>query len=130
MGIVIRAGYCKVCLAKVVKGRKYCDKHRPVSKYRATKTEQDGVLFDSKKEAGRFKLLAMLAKEGVIEDLRRQVRFPLKVNGVLVCVYVADFAYVADGDNVVEDVKGKRTALYNLKAKLFLAIHGFPITEV
>ena len=78
----------------------------------------------------RHSHLSLLEKGGKIEDLRRQVRYPLSVNGVLVCVYVADFVYRENGKEVVEDVKGFRTKEYRLKAKLFAAVMGFAIEEV
>lgn len=61
--------------------------------------------------------------------MQRQVRFPLEVNGVLVCHYVADFVYVEAGRRVVEDAKGFRTPIYKLKRRLMLALHNVEIRE-
>lgn len=66
---------------------------------------------------------------GAISGLRLQVRFPLRVNGVTVANYLADFVYVRDGRRVVEDVKGMRTAVYKLKCRLMQAVHGIEILE-
>lgn len=73
----------------------------------------------------------MMERGGLIIDLWRQVRFPLFVNDVLICNYVADFVYSEDinGKLVVEDVKGHRTEIYRLKKKLMLACHGITIKE-
>ena len=43
--------------------------------------------------------------------------------------YKADFVYLQDGKNVIEDVKGVRTDKYKLKYKMMLE-HGYKITEV
>ena len=94
------------------------------------KTVVDGRTFDSKKEAAHFALLKKRQQAGEISALRLQVRFPLKVNGVKVAAYVADFTFVEKGRRVVLDVKGVRTAIYKLKARLMLAIHGIEIQEV
>lgn len=70
---------------------------------------------------------------GLIAGLRRQVRFPLKVNGVRVCVYVSDFVYIEGRRRVVEDVKSEFTRklpVYRLKRKLMLAVYGIAIREV
>lgn len=100
------------------------------SKYGNKKTVIDGLAFDSKREALRWLLLRTEEIAGEITNLRRQIRYPLKVNGKLVTTYVADFVYERDGATVVEDAKGHRTREYINKAKLFEAIHGFPIREV
>ena len=82
-----------------------------VSKYRAVRTEVDGITFASKKEAARYGELKLLEKAGEINGLCCQVSIPLVVNDVQVCRYVCDFMYhpVVDGKIqgwVVEDVKG------------------------
>jgi hypothetical protein len=104
-----------------------------VSKYGAIRTEVDGISFASKKEARRYSELRLLERAGDIGALVLQPRYPLKVNGKLICTYVADFEYYpADPQKskVVEDAKGVRTPVFAIKAKLFEALHGFPVTEV
>lgn len=104
-----------------------------MSKYGAVRTEVDGISFASKKEARRYGELKLLQRAGKIENLSLQPRFPLVVNGLKVCTYVGDFLYGIPGDAsslVVEDAKGFKTPEYKLKAKLFKALNGFPITEV
>jgi hypothetical protein len=102
------------------------------SKYGAQRTEVDGITFASKKEARRYGELKLLQRAGTIRDLKLQPRFPLTVNGRLVCTYVGDFEYltVPIGARIVEDAKGFKTPEYKLKAKLFKALNGFEITEV
>ncbi len=92
----------------------------------------DGIKFDSRKEAARWVELLTLESAGVLTGLRRQVRIPIQVNGVKVCVYVADFTYTRNGREVVEDVKSEFTKmlpLYRLKKKM-LAAWGVEINEV
>lgn len=105
------------------------------SKYHARKTTVDGITFDSKREADRYLVLKSMEEDGLIEDLRRQVRYELipafDVDGkhYRPVYYVADFVYVEDGKEVVEDVKGMRTDVYRLKAKLFARRYGKVIKE-
>lgn len=105
------------------------------SKYHARKTTVNGIMFDSRREADRYLVLKGMEEDGVIEDLRRQVRYELipafDVDGrhYRPVFYVADFVYVEDGKEVVEDVKGMRTDVYRLKSKLFARRHGMNIKE-
>lgn len=102
------------------------------NKYRNRRVVIDGLKFDSVREAKRWKQLATLERAGVINSLKRQVRFPLMVNDKLVCTYIADFTYVDEsGQKVIEDSKGYATQLFRTKAKLFAALHpGLSITTV
>lgn len=102
---------------------------RPL-KYRNLKTLVDGIVFDSQKEARRYGELKLLVRSGEIHSLELQPRFPVVINGVKVCTYVADFGYVDHtGSPVVEDSKGFKTPIYNLKKKLVKAVHGIDILE-
>jgi len=109
------------------------------SKYRAIKTEIDGIVFDSKREAARYVELRYAMRAGRITGLKYQVRFQL-LPGCLIegdkrktpaLCYVADFVYRdAAGDQVVEDVKGVRLPMYKLKRRLMWQLLGLRITEV
>lgn len=105
------------------------------SKYHAKKTTVDGITFDSRREADRYLVLKSMEEDRTIEDLRRQVRYELipafDVDGkhYRPVYYVADFVYVEDGKEVVEDVKGMRTDVYRLKSKLFARRYGKVIKE-
>ena len=116
-------------------------KHAPKvtrSKYGAVKTTVDGIVFDSAKEAKRYGELKVLEKAGEIGDLVTQPIFQLWAHtGVVddapatIGVYRADFAYVTKlGADVVEDVKGFKTALYRWKKKHVEAQYGIQIREV
>lgn len=114
-----------------------------MSKYKNKKTEVDGMVFDSIKEANRWLELKLLEKAGEISDLKRQVKYTLiptqKIGGKVVereCYYLADFEYMQSGEKIVEDVKGYRDsrtaayAKYVIKRKLMLERYGIRIREV
>ena len=105
---------------------KYPKRH----KYNAKKIKIDEIEFDSKKEAKRYLELKMLEKAGKIKDLKLQPAFLLQEGfyyrgkAIRQITYRADFEYVDEkGNKVVEDVKGFKTDVYNLKKKLFLKKH-------
>jgi Protein of unknown function (DUF1064) len=97
------------------------------SKYRAKRTNG----FASKKESARYDELCLMQKAGLIAELKTQVRFIFTIGGIDICTYVADFTYIdlASGKKIVEDVKGYRTNVYKIKARLMLAVHGIEILE-
>ncbi len=100
-------------------------------KYRAVKTTVDGITFDSKKEAARYKELKVLENTGHIKKLELQKRYDFVINQLKLGFYKADFVYW-DNENdeeVVEDVKGIKTPMYNLKKKLMKAIYQIDIFE-
>lgn len=105
------------------------------SKYHAKKTCVDGIIFDSRREADRYLVLKSMEEDGAIEDLRRQVRYELvpafDVDGkhYRPVYYVADFTYRENGHEVIEDVKGMKTDVYVLKAKLVAYRYGMNIRE-
>lgn len=101
---------------------------RTWNKFRAKRCEHDGIKFASMAEGRRYLELRMEEAAGLISDLKLQVKFPLEVCGIKVCTYIADFVYYRDGKEVVEDKKGMRTPVFNLKKKLFEAITGKLIT--
>jgi hypothetical protein len=93
----------------------------------------DGVRFDSRKEARRWADLKVMEAAGAISGLRLQVRIPIVVNGVRVCVYIADAVYIEAGRRVIEDTKSavtRRLPVYRLKRKLLAALYGIEIREV
>lgn len=122
------------------------------SKYGAKKVTVDGITFDSKKEANRYRELKLLEKAGKISGLQLQAKFVLippqyEPTGELYkkgekkgqpkmrlvereCSYLADFVYKENGETVVEDSKGMRTKEYIIKRKLMLYVHKIKIREV
>jgi len=91
--------------------------------------------YRSQKERDRHQSLLLLERGGYISELRREVPFPL-ADAVTVqgrrrpaVRYYADFTYRNPDGFVVEDCKGMRTPVYNLKRHLMKAIHGIDILE-
>ena len=113
-----------------------------MSKYRNKKVLVDGVAFDSKKEAKRYRELKLLEDAGIIEKLERQVKFDLLPNqkdpdGKVIerkVQYVADFVYMKNGKVIVEDVKGYRDGgayrVFVIKRKLMLYRFGLRVIEI
>ena len=99
------------------------------NKYRAIKTIVDDITFDSKKEAKRYSQLKLMLKAKAIFDLKLQPKFDLIINDIKIGFYKADFEYIENGKRVVEDVKGMKTPIYNLKKKMIKAIYGIDIFE-
>lgn len=101
-------------------------------KYGNVKTRVGGLNFDSKAEARRYEDLLILQRAREIGDLECQTRFDLAINGVKLGFYKCDFSYLdlRTGQRVVEDVKGVRTPIFNLKAKLVKALHGISISVI
>ena len=101
-------------------------------KYNAKNTVVDGITFDSKKEAVRYKELKALELVGKIDRLELQPRFVLmdgfryEGKAIRKIEYIADFLYrdLSTYELVVEDVKGVKTDVYKLKKKLFLKHYG------
>ena len=90
-----------------------------------------GILFPSKKEAGRYLELLNLEKFGHIHNLELQTKFPIEIKGQKVFTYKADFTYFTEkGDFVIEDVKGVKTPIYRLKKKCVEAFYGHSIVEI
>lgn len=101
------------------------------NKYNANPREVDGIVFDSKKEANRYKELLMLLKAGEISMPKLQVEFQLNGDGEFSYKYIADFVYTTkEGVRVVEDAKGFRTKEYKRKRRLMKKIHGIDIHEI
>ncbi len=103
---------------------------RKVAKYGNTKTDVDGIKFDSKLEARRYTELKYMQMAGEITELELQPEYEFSINGVLVCKYRADFAYIRANVRVVEDAKGVKTPEYIIKKKLMRAVYNIEIKEI
>lgn len=107
----------------MIKGR------RKKTKYGNKKTIYDGITFDSIVEKDRYILLRKREKEGKIQGLKLQKRYLLqeafKYRGKAVRAihYVADFYYIEDEEEIVEDVKGVLTEVFKIKQKIFKYIY-------
>lgn len=92
----------------------------------------DFTTFDSNGEAMRWAALELMEQAGLISDLTRQVRFPLmacRADGMTAKVgeYIADFCYVENDKQVIEDFKGAMTDIAALKLR-WMEVMGLPVT--
>lgn len=102
-----------------------------MSKYRSQRVQADGYTFDSEAEYARYCVLKLAEREGEISDLEVHPKFDLHcLGGQRICRYEADFVYIEDGQRVVEDVKGMKTAVYRLKKRWVEAEYGITVTEI
>lgn len=115
--------------------------HRSIkSKYGAIRTVIDGITFASKAEARRYSYLKLALAAGRIRNLKLQPKYELHVmhwlssSPVKIGAYIADFGYEMKNGvewvDVVEDVKGFKTPIYNWKKRHLRAEHGIEIREV
>lgn len=95
-------------------------------KYGSEKEKTDNITFDSGREGSRYRDLKFQEEHGYISNLRLQVPFVLiekfkynrkTIRGVK---YYADFVYIKDGNEIVEDSKGYKTPVYIIKRKMLL----------
>jgi hypothetical protein len=114
---------------------------RSTRKYLNKKTELDGYMFDSKREAERWAELKLLERAGDITDLKRQVGFVLAPavrytphgRQKPALKLIADFSYIDlkhGGRVVVEDVKGVLTTAFHIKRHLMKAMLGITVEIV
>jgi len=98
------------------------------TKFASVSTIVDGVKFDSKKEANRYRDLKMLQAGGKIKDLKWQIKFELiptqtyKGQTLRRVSYYADFSYydTEKNETIIEDVKGIKTTEYIIKKKMLI----------
>lgn len=114
----------------------------PKNKFNAVKEKVDGIEFDSKTEAKRYRELVMRVRAGEIKDLEVQpvyvlvksVKFSGDAKAKPAMRYTADFRYydIKKGEVVVEDVKSKATAKltdYKMRRHMMLAFHNIEVLE-
>lgn len=105
------------------------------AKYGNLKTEYNGTIFMSKKEANYAQELDYMKRATNLRDrvtsYEMQVPFQVILNGKKICKYLLDFQVLyADGHIEYVDVKGVRTQMYSLKKKLVEAQFSIIIKEV
>lgn len=127
----LKKSACARINQKVIEELENPKKSRKKSKYGNSQTEVDGIIFDSKKEADRYRDLSFLLKRGIIGLLRLQVPYELNEGGSHSLKYIADFVYIIaeTGQEIVEDTKGHRTKDYIRKRRLMKKVHGIIIKE-
>ena len=95
-------------------------------KFRAKKTERDGMKFPSKKEAAYYDALKLFQNNGELLFFLRQVPFHLPGNVKVVVDFVE---FWADGTVNFIDVKGYKTPQYKRNKKLVEALYPIEIIE-
>lgn len=109
----------------------------------------DGITFDSRREAARYRELKLLHRAGEITEPELQPKYPLKVYqpdgtyrdvkirstgypGGRTASYTADFRYLdkRKGCQIVEDVKGMDTTASRLRRAVVEAIYRIEITLI
>ena len=106
-------------------------------KYHNQPCDYDGHHFDSMAERDRYIELKLMQEMGVIEGLELQKKYVLQQKGkypsgrkYTEISYIADFVYKYNGEIIVEDVKGVKTAVYQLKKKMMAGVYGIEVQEV
>ncbi len=92
---------------------------------------EDGLVFDSKLEAGAYRLLTnwnVPFDRQVEFELESKFEFEGRIYRAV--KYVADFVLDPKGKRLVVDVKGFRTKMYQLKKKLLLKKYSVQIQEI
>jgi hypothetical protein len=82
-------------------------------------------------EGKRYNELLLLEKAKQIHSLTLQPSYHIIINGHKICRVVLDFEYVtANGEKVIEDVKGRDNAVSKLKRKMVEAAYGFKVSII
>jgi hypothetical protein len=107
---------------------------RAQNKFGNTPTLYKGRRFASQLEASHAAELDMLRRakdpSQQVKSVEYQYRIPIVMNGIKCGTYVADFYVLfADGHKEIQETKGFKTQLYNLKKKLVEAQYGEKIIE-
>jgi hypothetical protein len=102
------------------------------NKYNAKRCELDGIKFDSLMEMKYYQELKLRRKANEIDFIRCHPRFPIELNGAVVCQVELDFQYFdnATQKTIFVDVKGIYPPISRLKHKLFRAQYGEIVTIV
>lgn len=105
------------------------------TKYNSRKTEYNGVLYDSKKEAEFAECLDWRLRAHDLKSWSRQVPFPIVINGIKCFSLILDFEVINnDGSHSYYDVKGYKKgdayARFTLKKKCVEAMYNIKIEEV
>lgn len=115
-------------------GQEAAPERKRRSKYGALKVYFDRIWFDSTKEYRRYRELRLMERAGAIKDLVVHPSFPLNAsNGVPIGIYTADFRYLENGAEVVEDAKSPPTAkkeTFRRNLKIMREQHGIEVKVV
>lgn len=113
-------------------------KKKKKSKYKNNKTEVDGIIFDSAREARHYGELNLQVAGGQVASFELQPTIEIvpkckRQDGSMqrAIKYIGDFkVFYPDGTVQIHDVKGAKTAEFLIKEKLLWALHGIEIVVV
>lgn len=92
-------------------------------KYKNVKIDYNGRRYDSKFEGSYAAFLDMLLKAGEIKEWKPQHRIELRVNGIKITTYIADFRVVTKDDTVqIHETKGMVLGEFKIKWALLDAL--------
>ena len=93
------------------------------ARIKSTRTDYNGMWFQSKLEANYAMQLDFRIKAGEVKEWKRQHRIEIIVNGVKICNYFIDFVVtLVDGSIQYVEVKGMEQEVWRLKWKLCMAM--------
>lgn len=100
------------------------DKKDPSNaRIKSSRTDYNGMWFQSKLEANYAMQLDFRIKAGEVKEWKRQHKIQIIVNGVKICNYFIDFVVtLADGSIQYVEVKGMEQEVWRLKWKLCMAL--------
>nr|DAU91445.1 MAG TPA: Endonuclease [Caudoviricetes sp.] len=100
------------------------------SKYNAKKIEKYNRVWDSKAELLYYELIEDKSKVKCQEKFVLQDKFKLNGKAYREIYYKPDFTFYDDAGNLIKviDVKGMILPEFKIKAKMFAARYGLPIT--
>lgn len=110
-----------------------------MSKYGNKKIKVDEFLFDSQAEAKFYEYLKKQKELGVVVDFEMQVvyeiqegfRHPRSGKWIRAIKYIPDFVvHYVGGETEVVDIKGMKTDVYKMKAKMFMHKYKIPLIEI
>ena len=110
-----------------------------MNKYNAKKIKVDGFLFDSQAEAKFYEYLKKQKELGVVLDFEMQkvfevqegFRHPRSGKWIRAIKYIPDFVvHYVGGETEVVDIKGMKTDVYKMKAKMFMYKYKIPLIEI
>ena len=94
------------------------------NKYHAKSSIYGGRYFHSQLEAAYAAELDLRIRAKDIKSWTPQIRIPIEINGIKICIYIVDFR-VEHNDGTIEwvETKGFWTDVARIKAKLFEAVY-------
>lgn len=99
------------------------EKEKKEGKIRSSKTDYNGRWYQSRGEAEYAQELDFRMRGGEIIDIKPQFKIAIKINGVHITNYFADFRVVlADQTIQYHEYKGFQTEIFRLKFKLLNAL--------